>query len=69
VAEQVNAFFAHYAAVVLAWLGSPDRDLEAARRALHRSLVLQIEGLAPRAAPSRTRPQRAARAPHEENDR
>lgn len=47
VAEQVNAFFAHYAASMLAWLGDAVIDRDKTERALHRALELQIEGLAP----------------------
>lgn len=72
VADQVGAFFAHYAAGVLTWLATPGADLEATERSLRRSLVLQIEGLGPRPAASRarTRARRTPPAPtHEENER
>lgn len=55
VAEQVNAFFAHYAAAALAWFGDPALDRETAERALHRALELQIEGLAPHPPRARRR--------------
>jgi AcrR family transcriptional regulator len=61
VAEQVNAFFAHYAAHVLAWFGDPAMDQAAAARALRRALALQIEGLAPR-PPRARRGERTAAA-------
>lgn len=46
-AEQVSACFAHYAFAALTWLGEPAVELKKTKRALHRALSLQIEGLAP----------------------
>lgn len=47
VAEQANAFFAHYAFYVLAWLGAASISRRQTEQALRRAIRLQIEGLAP----------------------
>lgn len=65
--EQVGVFFAHYAAAVLAWLGDPAVEIELAERSLRRSLVLQVEGLAPRGASARARGPATLRAPRKEH--
>lgn len=67
--DQVKAFFAHYAAGVLAWLGDPALDLEATERSLRRALALQIEGFAPRPVESAAKRRTALIDPSREEKR